>query len=193
MRHPIRRSPVISALVLSLSVPVGAALAQAPAPLAPRSVVALDVALYTAGANLQEASDSARAALATAVLRGRLAELLGPALADSAAVRRRARAPQIRKTAGDHPCNVIVACARSVGRDLGATWVVMAKVSKTSNLIWLLTGQLINVGSGKIVLDDSTELKGDPEPMIRAGVRIFAERVARAVSEPAPRPRARRR
>ena len=88
MRHPIRRSPVICALVLSLSVPVGAALAQAPASLAPRSVVALDVALYTAGANLQEASDSARAALATTVLRGRLAELLGPALADSVAVRR---------------------------------------------------------------------------------------------------------
>jgi hypothetical protein len=58
---------------------------------------------------------------------------------------------------------------------------VMAKVSKTSNLIWLLTGQLIDVATGEIVLDDSTELKGDPEPMIRAGVRIFAERVARAV------------
>ena len=71
----------------------------------------------------------------------------------------------------------------------------MAKVSKTSNLIWLLTGQLINVGSGKIVLDDSTELKGDPEPMIRAGVRIFAERVARCRHERArsPSPRARRR
>jgi hypothetical protein len=70
-----------------------------------------------------------------------------------------------------------------VGRDLHADWVVMAKVSKTSNLIWLLTGQLIDVDSGEIVMDDSTELKGDPDVMIRAGVRIFAERVARRVKE----------
>ena len=91
--------------------------------------------------------------------------------------------PRLRTLAGDQACNVIVACARQVGRDLGAAWVVMAKVSKTSNLIWLLTGQLIDVGTGEIVMDDSTELKGDPEPMIRAGVRIFAERVARTVKE----------
>jgi hypothetical protein len=64
---------------------------------------------------------------------------------------------------------------------VGARWVVLAKVSKTSNLIWLLTGQLVHVPSGTIVLDDSTELKGDPEAMVRAGVRIFAERVARTV------------
>jgi hypothetical protein len=31
------------------------------------------------------------------------------------------------------------------------------------------------------VLDDSTELKGPPEGMVRAGSRIFAERVARTV------------
>jgi len=76
---------------------------------------------------------------------------------------------------------VIVACARAVGRSVRARWVVLAKVSKTSNLIWLLTAQLVNVATGKIVLDDSTELKGDPERMVRAGTRIFAERVARTV------------
>jgi hypothetical protein len=161
-------------------------LAQAPAvspPLRPGAVAALDVALYTAGANLREASDTGRATLATSVLRGKLAELLGSALADSAAVARRISDPRIRQVAGDQACYVIVACARAVGRDLHADWVVMAKVSKTSNLIWLLTGQLINVATGEIVLDDSTELKGDPEPMVRAGVRIFAERVARTVKE----------
>jgi hypothetical protein len=149
--------------------------AQAPAadaPLRPGAVAAFDVALYTAGANL-----------ATSVLRGRLAEQLGPALADSAAVARLASDPGVREVAGDQPCNVIVACVRGVGRDLGAEWVVMAKVSKTSNLIWLLTGQLVKVATGEIVIDDSTELKGDPEPMIRAGVRIFADRVARIVKD----------
>ena len=173
-------------VLLAVAPAAGRAVAQSPAvspPLRPGAVAALDVALYTAGANLQEASDTGRAALATSVLRGRLAELLGPALADSAAVARRASDPRIRQIAGDQACYVIVACARAVGRDLHADWVVMAKVSKTSNLIWLLTGQLINVDTGEIVLDDSTELKGDPERMIRAGVGIFAERVARAVKE----------
>jgi hypothetical protein len=172
--------------------PVRAQSAGASPELARGSVAVLNVALYTAGANVQEASDTGRAALATAVLRGKLAELLGPALADSAAVDTSARSPRLRNLVGDQACNVIVACAKQVGRDLGATWVVMAKVSKTSNLIWLLTGQLINVGTGEIVLDDSTELKGDPEPMIRAGVRIFAERVARTVKERAGGQRAER-
>ena len=150
---------------------------------APHSVAVLDVALYTAGANLQEASDTGHAALATSVLRGKLSELLGSVLADSAAVEARAHGPEVHAVAGGKPCNVIVACARAVGRAVDADWVVMAKVSKTSNLIWLLTGQLIDVATGEIVLDDSTELKGDPEPMIRAGVRIFAERVARTVKQ----------
>jgi hypothetical protein len=168
--------------LIVLTTALSAAPAGAQSAPAPKSVAVLDVALYTAGANLQEASDTGRAALATEVLRGKLAELLGPALADSAAVAARAHGPEVHRLAGDKPCNVIVACARAVGRGLGANWVVMAKVSKTSNLIWLLTGQLIDVATGELVLDDSTELKGDPEPMIRAGVRIFAERVARAVT-----------
>jgi hypothetical protein len=174
--------PTVSAVVLAVSVSAPSLAAQQAA-LAPGSVAVLDVALYTAGANLQEASDTSHAALAAGVLRGKLQELLGPALADSTAVAAREHAPGIRELTGDKPCNVIVACARSVGRDVGAQWVVMAKLSKTSNLIWLLTGQLIDARTGEIVLDDSTELKGDPDPMVRAGVRIFAERVARTVKE----------
>jgi uncharacterized protein (DUF2342 family) len=63
---------------------------------------------------------------------GPLAELLGPALADSAAVARRASDPRIRQVAGDQACYVIVACARAVVRDLNADWVVMA-VARTVN------------------------------------------------------------
>jgi hypothetical protein len=177
--------------ILSLAAsPVAAQTTTADSGLAPGSVAVLDAALYTAGANVREASDSDRAALGTAVLRSRLAELLGPALVDSAAVARAASDPKLHALAGDHPCNVIVACARSVAKTLGANWVVMTKLSKTSNLIWLLTGQLINARTGEIVLDDSTELKGDPEPMIRAGFRIFAERVARTVKQRAETERA---
>ena len=71
--------------------------------------------------------------------------------------------------------------AERAARAVDAKWVVLAKVSKTSNLIWLLTAQLMHVPSGTIILDDSTELKGEPEAMVRAGSRIFAERVARTV------------
>jgi uncharacterized protein DUF2380 len=144
-------------------------------------VAALDVALYNAQANVQEATDADKATLATGVLLGTLRKLLPGQLADSAAVHAAATSDTSLALAGGQPCNVIVACAREVARTVHAPWVVLAKVSKTSNLIWLLTAQLIHAPSGSIVLDDSTELKGEPEAMVQAGARIFAERVARTV------------
>jgi hypothetical protein len=144
-------------------------------------VAALPVALYTAQANLREPSDSTKSALGTEVLRSRLGELLGNQLISADRVAAIAGSPEARARSGDQACNVIVACARLVGDSLHAPWVVMAKISKTSNLIWLFTGQLIQVSTGDILLDDSTELKGNPEQMVRVGTRIFAERVARTV------------
>lgn len=144
-------------------------------------VVVLPVALYNAQANVQEASDSLQAALSTEVLTGKLQELLGKQLLAGARVATAAASPKAQATTGKQPCNVIVACGRQVANSLGAPWVVMAKVSKTSNLIWLFTGQLIHAPTGEIILDDSTELKGETEAMVRAGSRIFAERVARTI------------
>ena len=144
-------------------------------------VAALDVALYNGQANVQEATDADKAVLATRVLHATLAKLLPSQLADPAAVETAARSDSALAIAGGHACNVIVACARSAAAMVGARWVVLAKVSKTSNLIWLLSAQLVHVPSGMFVLDDSTELKGEPEAMVRAGARIFAERVARTV------------
>jgi hypothetical protein len=141
-------------------------------------IAALPVQLYTEQANVQEAGDTAMAALATAVLRSKLAELLGAQLVPEAQVDLAFR-PEAERTAGT--CGAVVACSRAVAGAVDAEWVVMSKVSKTSNLIWLWTGQLIHVRSGTIVLDDSTELKGEIEAMVRAGSRIFAERVARTV------------
>jgi len=144
-------------------------------------VVVLPVALYNAQANVQEASDSSQAVLATQVLTSKLQELLGPQLLSGNPVALVAASPEALATTGKQPCNVIVACARTVANSLRAPWVVIAKVSKTSNLIWLFTGQLIHAPTGTIILDDSTELKGQPEGMVRAGSRIFAERVVRTV------------
>lgn len=165
------RLPAVLALLLAVPSAAGA---QASAPLeTPDAPVAvLPVALYNAQANVQEDTDSAKAVLSTEVLSGKLGELLPGQIAGGTAEAAAARGPN---------CNAVVACARDVAREAGARWVVLAKVSKTSNLIWLFTGQLVHVPSGTIVLDDSTELKGEPETMVRAGTRIFAERVARTV------------
>jgi hypothetical protein len=164
--------------VLAATVP----LAAAAAPAAAQSKVALlPVALYTAGANVQEASDSLARVVADSVLAARLDSLLPGRVASGDAVRRAIASPAAVEAAGGKRCAVIVACAREVGRAVGAAWVVMAKVSKTSNLIWLFTGDLVDVASGTLELDDTTELKGDPVRMTRAGTAIFADRVARAV------------
>lgn len=144
-------------------------------------VAALDVALYNAQANVQEPTDAEKAAIATNVLHAALARLLPGQPADRNAVRTAATSKSAMALTGGQPCHVVVACARAVAKAVGAPWVVLAKVSKTSSLIWLLTAQLVHAPSGAIILDDSTELKGDPEAMVRAGARIFAERVARTV------------
>lgn len=172
LRVSATRLLLAAALALPARAPAQAA---AGSPLAPPDarVAMLDVALYNAQANLREPGDSTRAVVATEVLSGKLAELL-PAgqLVPGGARAARARGPH---------CSAVVSCAREVAREAGADWVVLAKVSKTSNLIWLFTGQLVHVATGTIVLDDSTELKGEPDAMVRAGTRIFAERVARTV------------
>ena len=171
--------PFKSLFVCAVLVTTGPALARAqgaaPSPLEPPGarVAVMDVALYSAQANVQEPSDSEKAALATRVLDSTLANLLPGQVVDTA---------EIGKAAGASPgCNVVVACARGAARAVDAAWVVLAKVSKTSNLIWLLSAQLVHAPTGTIILDDTTELKGEPEAMVRAGTRIFAERVARTV------------
>jgi TolB-like protein len=146
----------------------------------------LDIALYNDRANLRESTDSAKAILATEKLVDTLAHSAGVHLIDRDSVRAAASSPKAIAAAGSQPCNVIVACARAVGRQLGAPWVVMGKLSKTSNLIWTFSGQLINVKTGELVIDDTFELKGDPDQMVPPGMGVFAQRVSRRVSgEPA--------
>jgi hypothetical protein len=137
--------------------------------------------MYNDQANLKEPWDSAKAGLATQILRGRLQEELADQLRSFGVTDSAANSPEALELAGGVSCEVKVACALAVARGQGARWVVLTKVSKTSNLIWLLSAQLIRVASGEIILDDSTELKGDPEAMIPVGMRIFADRVIRTV------------
>ncbi len=174
----------MTAASLSIGVP-HTLRAQAPIPRGPEApdarVAVLPASLYNDQANVREASDSAKSGIATAALRERLSELIGPQLAPFGVVDSIAASPAAVARAGGPRCNAEVACARWAARQVGARWVVLAKVSKTSNLIWLLSAQLIRVENGQIILDDSTELKGEPDAMVRLGARIFAERVARTV------------
>lgn len=144
-------------------------------------VAVLPAVMYNAQANLQEPSDTARAMVANQVLRDRLGELLGDQLIPFDRVATVLSSSDVVAIAAGNSCGAIVKCATAAGKAVGARWVVMAKVSKTSNLIWLLTAQLIRAETGEILLDDSTELKGEPDAMVRVGTRIFAERVARTV------------
>jgi hypothetical protein len=141
----------------------------------------LPVVMYNEQANLQEPADTSRAAVANGVLQDKLAELLGNQLIPVDRIATVTSSSDLLAIAAGKPCGAIVKCAVAAGKAVGARWVVMAKVSKTSNLIWLLTAQLVRTETGEILLDDSTELKGEPDAMVRVGTRIFAERTARTV------------
>jgi hypothetical protein len=159
--------------------------AQSPSRQGPESasapVAVLTASLYNDQANLREASDSAQAALATTAIRTQLTDSLGAQLVSFALLDSLAESPEARAISGGPACHVKVRCAITIAATAGARWVVLVKVSKTSNLIWLLSAQLIRVANGEILLDDSTELKGDPAKMVPIGVRQFANRVVRTV------------
>ena len=148
----------------------------------PPLVAVMDAAFYGARANSIEPGDSAMATISTGriwrELRTASATL---ALADSARV---ARLADSLRQAGI-PCNTSIACARAVGREAGATYVAMAKVSKLSNLIWYFSGQLIDVASGRILMDDEFELKGVRDDMVPRGATSLARRLAKVAARQA--------
>jgi len=154
------------------------------APRARVKAAMLDLAFYGKRANDLLPNDSTMAMTATSTMRGALAQAPGLEFVDSATVARAAASPAAMAASNGKPCNVIVACARSVGQQLGATWVVMGKISKTSDLIWIFSGELIDVASGKLVLDDSYELKGIAADMVPKGAQVFARRVAKKMIAP---------
>jgi len=128
-------------------------------------------------ANVLEAGDTAVVRAATSRLRAALRASDRIALVDSGAVAIAVAAAE----ADGNPCDN--ACARAVARQLGARWVAKGTVSKTSNLVWILSAQLLDAATGRVVLADGYELKGDAARMAPAGAQVFAQRVERAVTE----------
>ncbi|HEX5832103.1 MAG TPA: DUF2380 domain-containing protein [Gemmatimonadaceae bacterium] len=146
------------------------------------TILVADFVFDGTNANSIQPGDSAMTRVAATGVRDALRADSAVALVDSA----RAAAALAR---GDLPgvsCGATVECVRRAGTQAGAQWVVVGKVSKISNLIWYLSGQLIDVASGKPVLSESLELKGAREDLIPRGAASFARRAARAAKEEMP-------
>jgi hypothetical protein len=175
---------VVGAIALTTAVSGAEGQSGSPSSTGQVKVAMLDLAFYGKRANELLPNDSAMAMTATAVMRASLTNKPGITFVDSATVASTVKGPKAMAVVQDVPCNVVVACAREVGKELGADWVVMGKISKTSDLIWVFSGELIDVSSGKLVLDDSYELKGIASDMVPKGAEVFARRVAKKVTTP---------
>jgi uncharacterized protein YjbI with pentapeptide repeats len=163
-------------LASALGSPV-AAKAQA----APQQLAVFPVAFYGRGANSLEKGDPAIAATTDSILRAELAQSRHFQLAPPARLAQAVRQAE----SGGTEC-VSQECRRGVSRALGAAWMVTAKLSKTSNLIWYLSGQLTDVASGRRLLDDEFELKGNAEDIAKGGARSLARRIVSAVEAGRP-------
>src|SRR3954462_8653007 len=163
----------ISVLAL-LATTVAAGSAQGPQQPA---LAVFPVVFYGKGANSLEQGDSAVATMSDSILRSDLERSGKFQLLPS----KRIAAAMSDTVAKGREC-VSLECRRSVSQKLGAAWMVTGKLSKTSNLIWFLSGQLTQVSSGKRLLDDEFELKGIAEDIAKGGAHSLARRIVRAAT-----------
>jgi uncharacterized protein YjbI with pentapeptide repeats len=165
----MKRRVLLLALTLTAG-PLGAQTQHARA-----TVAFFPVAFYGRGANSLEPGDPLVAAMTDSILRSDLErsghfQLVAPSqLAQTVA----------QAEAGGLQC-ISLECRRNASKKLGAAYMVTAKLSKTSNLIWYLSGQLTEVPSGQRLLDDEFELKGIAEDIARGGARSLARRILKA-------------
>ena len=147
-------------------------------PLSPPAPAVAVLALRFDGehANVLEPGDTAVARAATSALRATLGAAPGITVTDSARVTTAVAAEE----AGGNACDRD--CALRVGRALGARWVTKGRLTKTSNIVWLLVAELCDVATGRPLLADSYEIKGDATRMAPAGARVFAQRIERAIA-----------
>ncbi len=161
------------ALLLAAGPPL---LAQSGAPESPEPLALFDAMFYGRGANVLEAGDPASAIVATRVLRDGLGSTGRFRLIDSATLASTLRAQE----ANGLECYTM-ACRQMVAARVGARWMVTSKVSKTSNLIWYLSGQFTEVPTGRRLLDDEFEIKGKHEEIVPQGAQSLVRRIERAV------------
>jgi uncharacterized protein YjbI with pentapeptide repeats len=139
------------------------------------------VAFYGKGANSIEQGDPLVAVMTDSILRSDLEqsgrfEMIAPARLTEA----------LAAKEGDGVECAALDCRRQLSQKLGAAWMVTAKLSKTSNLIWYLSGQLMDVGKGRRLLDDEFELKGIAEDIAKGGAHSMARRIIKAAESARP-------
>ena len=139
------------------------------------TVIVLNLRFDGEHANVLQATDTAVVAAATSKLLATLRASALVTLVDSSAVAAAVAAAE----AGGDPCGN--ACAVAVARQLGARWVAKGTISNLSNLVWLLTAELFDATTGKPVLADSYEIKGDARIMAPGGAHVFAQRVEKTI------------
>src|SRR4051812_17679459 len=147
----------------------------------PKERLALfDVAFYGKGANSLEQGDPLVAVMTDSILRADLDQSGRFQVLDSARL-----AQAFAETDGGGVECATLECRRQVSKKAGATWMVTSKLSKTSNLIWYLSGQLTDVRTGRRLLDDEFELKGIAEDIAKGGAHSLARRIVKAASSAA--------
>jgi uncharacterized protein YjbI with pentapeptide repeats len=167
-------SSLLSGL-LGLILCVSSAVGQTPGP--KERLALFDVAFYGKGANSLEQGDPLVASMTDSILRADLERSGRFQILDSARLARSFSEAE----AGGVECTTLD-CRRQVSQKAGADWMVTSKLSKTSNLIWYLSGQLTDVRTGRRLLDDEFELKGIAEDIAKGGARSLARRIVNAAT-----------
>jgi len=80
-------------------------------------------------------------------------------------------------------------CAVALGRALGVDRVVTGRISRLSNLIWLLYGAMVDVATGRVRYRDEFEIKGDIVDLLPKATLAMARRLTTADSLSADPPR----
>lgn len=173
MNGSARSTTAALALLLTAG---GFASAQSGATHVAEPMALFNVVFYGRGANSLDPSDPHTAQVATRVLASGLGAVGRFRLVDSSELVSALHAAE----AEGIECNTL-ACRQAVAARVGARWMVTAKVSKTSNLIWYLSGQLTEVATGRRLLDDEFELKGNPQDIIPQGAQSLTRRIVRAM------------
>ena len=163
----------VALLVMLVSVTAPPLVAQSGQPRP--AIVVVNLRFDGEHANVLQASDTAVVAAATSKLLATLRASEVVTLVDSSAVATAVAAAE----AGGNPCGND--CAVAVARQLGARWVAKGTISNLSNLVWLMTAELFDATTGKPVLADSYEIKGDASRMAPAGAHVFAQRVEKTI------------
>jgi TolB-like protein len=195
--QPVRRHslvPAVAMLAMLVAVPLatpragaqsagGARVVNSPeSRTAKPSIAVLDITFNGDLANGLQYADSLVAPQATVQLQDRFAELPGLAVVEPVRVDAAERSAEALAAAGGKPCVTVAACMRVVGQQTGAQWVASGRLSKISNLVWVFTAQLMEVETGRLVMNDDYEVKGVAGDMATIGARVFARRAAKKIA-----------